>query len=136
QQQALQAKIADVTRQIGHTRSAEELDSLRNARAQLQAQLANVIANGIQQEQSVRMPAPATASSAAIRPRPMLNLVAGLMLGLLAGVALSWLRVRLDRGLHSSAEAEELLEVPVLASIPVRRRFAADDPVLGEAYDV
>src|SRR5204862_10465 len=64
QQQALQAKIASVTRQIGHTRSAEELDSLRNARSQLQAQLANVIANGIQQEQSVRVPAPATAAAA------------------------------------------------------------------------
>src|SRR5207244_10934103 len=94
------------------------------------------IANGIQQSQSVKIPAPPTASSSPVRPRPLLNLVAGVLLGLLAGIALSWLRLRLGRGLHSAGEVEELVEVPVLASVPVRRRFSIEDPVLGEAYDV
>jgi capsular exopolysaccharide synthesis family protein len=136
QQEALKSKIAALTAQIGRTGSASELESLRGARSSLQQQLANVIASGIQQGQSVALPSPPTGSSSPIRPRPMLNLIAGLLLGLLAGVGLSWARLRLDRGLHSSQEAEELLDVPVLASIPVRKRFSVDDPVLGEAYDV
>ncbi len=136
QQEALKEKIAAVTAQIGRTGSPSELDSLRGARSSLQQQLANVIANGIQQGQSVAIPSPPTASSAPVKPRPMLNLIAGILLGLLAGIGLSWARVRLDRGLHSSQEAEELLDVPVLAAVPVRKRFSVDDPVLGEAYDV
>ena len=136
QQQALKEKIAAVTAQIGRTGSPSELDSLRGARSSLQQQLANVIASGIQQGQSVSIPSPPTASSSPVSPRPTLNLIAGLLLGLLAGIGLSWVRLRLDRGLHSSQEAEELLDVPMLASIPVRKRFSIDDPVLGEAYDV
>ena len=66
----------------------------------------------------------------------MLNLLAGAMLGLLAGLGLAWLRVRLDRGLHSAPEVEELLGAPVLGTIPVRKRFSIEDPVLGEAFDV
>src|SRR5919201_1475586 len=58
------------------------------------------------------------------------------MLGLLVGSGLAWLRARLDRGLHSSEEAEQLLEAPVLASIPLRRRYSSSDAVLGEAYDI
>lgn len=136
QQRGLTAKIAAVTAQIGRTSSPSELDSLRGARSSLQQQLANVIASGIQQGQSVSIPSPPTAGATPISPRPTLNLIAGILLGLIVGIALSWARVRLDRGLHSSGEAETLLDVPVLAAIPVRKRFSVDDPVLGEAYDV
>jgi capsular exopolysaccharide synthesis family protein len=66
----------------------------------------------------------------------MLNLVAGVLVGLLIGFLLAWVRARLDRGLHSSEEAERILDVPALATIPVRRRFSTEDPVLGEAYDM
>jgi succinoglycan biosynthesis transport protein ExoP len=51
-------------------------------------------------------------------------------------VILSWLRVRLDRGLHTTEEVEELVAAPVLAAIPLRRRYVADDPVVGEAFDI
>jgi capsular exopolysaccharide synthesis family protein len=136
QQNALQERIATISGQIRRTKDAADAESLRTARAALQAQLANLIANGIQQDGSVRVTAPATAPPSPIRPRPLLNLVAGALLGLIAGVGLSWLRLRLDRGLHSGSEAEQILDVPLLASIPVRRRFSRDDAVLGEAYDV
>jgi capsular polysaccharide biosynthesis protein len=66
-----------------------------------------------------------------VKPRPILNLVAGVLVGLLIGVLLAWLRVRLDRGLHSAEEAEQLLGVPMLAALPIRRQFSVDDPVLG-----
>ena len=143
QQSKLQDQISSLSQQIRVLQAQQQtpgarnqLDSLNGARTSLQAQLASVIANGIQQASSVRLVSPATGSAAPVSPRPMLNLIAGLLLGFLAGAALSWLRIRLDRGLHNATEAEELLGAPVLASVPVRKRFSTDDPVLGEAFDV
>ena len=143
QQEELQARISSLGEQIeglrgraGDPAVAEQLEALRTARAALAGQVANIVANGIQEGGSVQLSAPPTASSTPISPRPLLNLVTAILLGLMIGVGLAWLRDRLDRGLHSSEEAEELLGVPVLAAIPERRRFSADDPVLGEAYDV
>jgi capsular exopolysaccharide synthesis family protein len=143
QQSKLRDQITGLSRQISQLQAKastpairEQLDSLRGARSTLQTQLSNVIANGIEQGGSVRVAAPSTASSIPVRPRPMLNLLAGILLGILAGAGLSWLRLRLDRGLHGPEEVEELMGAPVLASVPVRKRFSNDDPVLGEAFDV
>jgi len=144
QQQALEQRIAEISTQIeelraeaaGDPETAEQLETLRAAREALATQLATVVAHGIEQGGSVALSAPPTASPAPIRPQPMLNLAAALMLGLIAGTGLAFLRLRLDRGLHSAAEAEQLIGAPVLASIPVRRRFSPEDAVLGEAYDV
>jgi capsular exopolysaccharide synthesis family protein len=136
QQAQLQLRIRGLTRQIGAAKSPADADALRGARTQLQSQLADVVASGIQQGQSASVPAPPIASSAPVSPRPTLNLIAGLLLGLLVGVGLAWGRSRLDRGLHGAAEAEEILDVPVLGTVPVRRAFSTDDPVLGEAFDV
>jgi capsular exopolysaccharide synthesis family protein len=136
QMSAVSRQIAGLERGAQNATKTEQLNSLRDARTALQAQLANLIASSIEQGGSVRVVAPATGSSAPISPRPTLDLLAGILLGLLVGVAIAWLRVRLDRGLHGSAEVEELLGAPVLATVPVRKTFALDDPVLGEAYDI
>lgn len=145
QQEALQERIGELSTQIEELARrddaddpgvAEQLTTLRTARAALTTQLATEVANGIQQGGSVFLAAPPTASATPIRPRPLLNLVAGGMLGLLLGFGLAFARVALDRGLHSSREAEQLIGAPLLASIPVRRRFSSEDAVLGEAYDV
>ena len=136
QQAQLQQRIAALTSQISHAHNQGDIDALRGARTQLQAQLADVVASGIQQGESASVPAPPIASSAPVSPRPVTNVAAGFLLGLLAGVGLAWLRTRLDRGLHSAPEAEEMLGVPVLGTIPVRRRFSSEDAVLGEAFDV
>jgi capsular exopolysaccharide synthesis family protein len=135
-QSKIQERIRALDTQISKARSPETLASLRGARSELERQLAQTVAGQIAQGNSVGLTAPPTGPSSPVRPRPVLNLIAGVLLGLLFGVALAWLRVRLDRGLHSADEAEELLGVPTLASIPVRRRFSNDDAVLGEAFDV
>jgi capsular exopolysaccharide synthesis family protein len=114
----------------------ERLKSLQLARAALTQQLASVWSNGIAQGGSVSLTASPSASKAPVKPRPLLNYAVGVMIGLLSGVVLAWLRVRMDRGLHSTEEAEELLEAPVLATIPIRKRPSIDDAVLTEAYDV
>ncbi|HWG56065.1 MAG TPA: polysaccharide biosynthesis tyrosine autokinase [Gaiellaceae bacterium] len=144
QQVELQARIAAIGEEIDELRVqeasdpdvAEQLTTLRTARAALANQLASIVANGIEQGGSVVLTSPPTASAIPISPRPLLNVVSGIMLGLLVGSGLAFLRSRLDRGLHSGDEVEELLGAPVLAAIPVRRRFSTDDAVLGEAYDV
>jgi capsular exopolysaccharide synthesis family protein len=115
---------------------AEQLESLRRARAALTTELATVIAHGIQEGGALSLVGAPTARSAPVSPRPRLSLMAGILLGLLLGIALAALRMRIDRGLHSAEEAEGVLEVPVLASIPLRRTLRPEDRALSEAYDV
>jgi capsular exopolysaccharide synthesis family protein len=139
-QQQVQLQINQLSSRIASLRrsgaSTDEIASLVGARAELVRQLAAITANQIAAGNSVSITAPPTGPAGPVQPRPVLNLLAGLLVGLLVGVLLAWLRARLDRGLHSSQEAEELLEVPTLATVPVRRRYSSDDPVLGEAFDV
>jgi tyrosine-protein kinase len=126
-------QIAGLKRGGGHT---EQIRSLHLAQAALTDQLGAIVGDSARQAGSVSLSAPPTASSAPIRPRPTLNIAAGVMLGLLLGVLLAWLRGRLDRALRSPGEAEELLATPVLATIPLRKRYSLEDGVLSEAYDV
>jgi capsular exopolysaccharide synthesis family protein len=139
QQTLLREQINELTRQIARvsgTNASEERDALVAARTQLTAQAAELAARGAAAVGAVTLVAPPHATGIPIRPRPVLNVAAGILLGMLLGFGLAWLRARLDRGLHSPDEAEELLGVPILASIPIRRRFSREDAVLGEAYDV
>ena len=138
-QQQVQIQINRLSGQIATLRAevaARTIASLVGARSELVRQLAAITANQIAAGNSVSITSPPTGPSGPVKPRPVLNLLAGLLVGLLVGVLLAWLRSQLDRGLHSAEEAQELLEVPTLATVPVRRRYSADDPVLGEAYDV
>jgi len=114
----------------------EKVAALRSARNALSGQYAVLVSNAANQAGSVDMPSRPYASSIPVRPRKVLNVLGGVLVGLLIGCGLAWLRSRLDRGLHTTEEAEKLLNVPVLASVPIRKRFSATDPVLSEAYDV
>jgi capsular exopolysaccharide synthesis family protein len=143
QQEDLQSKIASVSTRIDRLlrarqtpATAEEITSLRTTRSFLTQQLAQIASSAAQQGGSVALVAPPAATPGAVSPRPRLNLAAGLLLGLLLGVALAYLRSRLDRGLRTAQEVEQLGDAPVLASIPLRRRYSSEDPVLGEAYDI
>lgn len=136
----IQNQITQISNEINRlTKSGTDPEKLRSdrlAQAALTDQLAQMRGDAARQGGSVSLTAPPTASSAPIRPRPVLNIAAGVMLGLLIGVLLAWLRGRLDRALRSSDEAEELLAAPVLAAIPLRKRYSLEDSVLSEAYDV
>jgi capsular exopolysaccharide synthesis family protein len=117
--------------------SAERLASLQSARDALSEQLASVVASGIQEGGSVALAAAPTASPSPVRPRRVLNLGAGLLCGLFVGLGLAWLRVRLDQGLHSSKEAGALLDAPVLASVPLRKKQTSfAERAEREAFDV
>jgi capsular exopolysaccharide synthesis family protein len=116
--------------------TADQIESLRAARSAVTRQSAALVANGIAQGDSASLTASPTAAASPIRPRPVLNVAAGLLLGLLLGVGLAWLRERVRPALHSGEDASEQTGVPVFASIPIRRRALPGDPVLNEAYEV
>lgn len=112
------------------------LEQLRASRDALSAQAATLTGNGVAQGASASLSARPSASADPVRPRPALNLAAGLVLGLLLGAGLAALIERLSPRLHSSREAADLLGVPILASVPLRKRLVPNDPVLEEAYEV
>jgi Mrp family chromosome partitioning ATPase/capsular polysaccharide biosynthesis protein len=145
QQSQIQQEISKLSEQIsalqvspnaGTPATADQISSLQASRQALITQNATILANGLAQGASASLSAPPAASSSPIKPRRSLDLIAGLLLGLLLGVALALLRELLSPGLRSADEAAALLDVPVLASIPLRPRLRAEDPVLPEAYDV
>jgi tyrosine-protein kinase len=145
QQQEIQRIIVDFSNRIERLQAGpdanspavlEQIESLRAARDALTRQSAQLVANGVARGASATLTARPSASSSPVRPRPLLNAIAGALLGLLAGVGLVWLRERLSPGLHSSEDAGEMLQVPVFASIPLRRKAVPGDPVLSEAYEV
>ena len=141
QQTQLQERITLLTAQINALNpnapgAAEQVAALKATRAALTNEMATTIATAVGREGSVEIVAPAIASDAPVKPRPVLDLALGIVLGLLVGVGAAWLRSVLDRQLHSSDEVEALAGAPVLASIPLRRDAGADDLVTREAYDV
>jgi receptor protein-tyrosine kinase len=141
QQQEIQARIASVTAQID--RSAEEdvvdrerLRSLQLARNALTEQLGSVLGQGVAGAPRMSLGGPPNVPASAASPRPLLNVLAGVLLGLLVGVGLAWLRARTDTTLQSSKEATELLDLPVVGSIPKRRSASLDHELVRNAFDV
>ncbi|MEK7763119.1 MAG: GNVR domain-containing protein [Nitrospirota bacterium] len=61
---------------------------------------------------------PATVPQKAVRPRKMLNLVLGLLVGLVGGVGLAYMSEFMRRSLATKDEAEKALRRPVIGSIP------------------
>ena len=146
QQTELQSRIGALTGQINRllarTRPsrlstiAEQLASLRAARAAVTTEMATAIANGVARQGSVAIVGPSTEPGAPIKPRPLLNGLVGVALGLMLGICLAWIRNLLDRHLHRSEEVPELVDLPVLASIPLWRGASTDELVAREGYDV
>jgi capsular exopolysaccharide synthesis family protein len=149
QQRVFQARIASLSAVIsnlsrnaaaGNPGAVAQLDSERRALSTMTQQLGSALAGGSLQGTQVTLVGPPVAGSSPVQPRPVLNIGAGVLLGLLIGFALAWLQVRLDTDLHSGDEAAEILQVPNLASIPQARRPGRADPLqdrgVRDAYDV
>jgi capsular exopolysaccharide synthesis family protein len=84
-----------------------------------EAQIAEAVDDG-----SVRVVDPAALPIAPVAPRPLLNLVLGMLLGLLLAFAAVVLREHLDRTIHSREDVEAISGSAVLALIP---HISADD---------
>jgi capsular exopolysaccharide synthesis family protein len=81
---------------------------------------------------SLAVGAPVPASPA--RPRPTLYTLIAAILGLTLGVALAFLRDRLDHRLRTSEDVELQFETPVLARIPRRGRSDTSISAFREAH--
>lgn len=131
------ARLQTLTSQGAGTPGTDtQIATLRDALVALRRQSASLVASGFAQGGSASLAAAPTASPTAVSPRPSLNLLAGIVLGALAGIGIVLLRERLRPALHSAEDAAKLLGVSVLTSIPLRRRPKAGDPILTEAYEM
>ncbi|MCP9486652.1 MAG: polysaccharide biosynthesis tyrosine autokinase [Gaiellaceae bacterium MAG52_C11] len=140
QQAELQERISSLADQIEERQAAaagaEELAALRAARDALANQFASLVANGVTRGGSISVVAPAVEPGTQISPRLLLNLLAGLAVGLLLGAGLAWIRSRLARHIQSDDEVESLVGLPLIGSIPLNRGRTIDDELAREAYQV
>jgi len=142
-QTQLQAQITSLSTQIS-TLSAgtptaavtAQINGLKASRDALVTQNATLIANGLAQGTSASMSAPPVAASSPISPRHSLDLLGGALLGVVLGVGLAWARASLRPAIHSADELTALVDLPLLASIPLEAHYKADDPPVAEAYRV
>jgi Mrp family chromosome partitioning ATPase len=139
-QAQLQGQIAALTVKLGALQAraseptvAAQITSLKASRQALVNQSAALVANGLAQGTSATLSAPPSASSAPVSPKRALDLLAGLILGAILGVALAWTREVFRPAIHSAGDLKSLTDLPVLASIPLNAR---DDAALTEAYRV
>lgn len=71
----------------------------------------------------------------AVRPEPERNIAIGVVVGLLLGLALAFLRDRLDRRLKNEDQIEQLLTgVPVIGLVPQPRRGRASKLMTAEGF--
>jgi len=91
---------------------AEKLEEARSSKALETERLSNVAV--IQ---------PATEPLSPVKPRKTLNLLLGLVLGLVGGIAMAFLSEHLDHSLRQRDQVEKRLGIPVLAAIPKTRKI-------------
>lgn len=142
QQREIQARIASVTRQIQElgtpltAADRERLESLRLGRNALTEELGGVLGEGVARAPHISLSGPPNAPADPVEPRPLLNLIAALVLGTLIGIGLAWIRERTSTSLVSSHEATAHVDAPLLGSIPLRSSFSPDDPLVRDAFEV
>lgn len=113
---ALTRALEEVEATLAEAASGQSRESdapvtrLTTSRQQLETRLALQSANA----QVVAEPEEATQ----VRPQPLRSGVLGLVAGLVLGLAAVFLRDALDTRVRTSAEAEALLEAPILSRIP------------------
>lgn len=132
----LSSQISALAAQPATAATVDQLGSLKASRQALINQNATLVANGVAQGTSATISAPPAASSTPISPKKSLNLLAGVLLGLLLGLAIAWLRQLMRPAVHSAEEVSKALDLPLLASIPLKSRYKPTDPAIRESYGV
>lgn len=132
---SLSSEIAKLRSAPANVANSQQLTSLKASLQALITQNEALVASGLAQGTSATLTAPAVAAPDPISPRRSLNVLGGLILGLVLGVALAFLRRRLKPATMRTAEAAtDAVKWPVLVSIPLRSKLRGEDPSVLEAY--
>jgi len=81
----------------------------------------------------IALAVPAQRSDQAVRPRPTLNVLVAMMLGLPLALGLGFLRDRVDQRIRTTEDVEGRYHLPVLGEIPARGRSARSQAAFFEA---
>lgn len=92
----------------------------------LAAEIANEIGNVFSKEvpelmsvDNVKILSDASVPVVPVKPNVLLNTAIAMVLGMMIGIAIAFLRVVLDRRIKTEQDVESILDLPVLGSIPV-----------------
>lgn len=115
------AQVRDVNDRLGQHASLEsELTSKRDLHTLLVGKVQEAEITGQVQAPLVKVVEPATVGQEPVRPRRGLNLMLGLMVGLMGGIGLALLMEYLRRCIRTPKDVIEQLHLPVLGMIPRR----------------
>jgi len=114
-------QVRDVNDRLGQHASLEsELSSKRDLQTLLVGKVQEAEISGQVQAPLVKVVEPATVGQHPVRPRRGLNLMLGLLVGLLSGIGLALLMEYLRRCIRTPKDVVEQLHLPVLGMIPRR----------------
>jgi len=113
------AELASVPeRQIEFARIQRQVQMLAELYTVLQTRLKEAEVKEAIDDSSVRIVERAIEPLRPVSPKPVRNLALAMMLGLVLGVVLAFVREYMDRRLHSSDRIEALFGLPTMARIP------------------
>ena len=116
---SLQAAIGQIERNLSSTSMVEnELKSSRELYNLLIARVHEAEITGQLALPVVRIVEPASFEPQAVRPRKALNIVIGLLLGMLSGAGLAFLLESFRRTIRTPKDVDDALQLPVLGLIP------------------
>jgi capsular exopolysaccharide synthesis family protein len=94
------------------------------------------VASGLAQGTSATLTAAPVAAPDPISPRRSINVLGGLLLGLVLGVALVWIRHLVRPEVRTAEDAASEVDWPVLTSVPLNSKLRSEDPAALEAYRI
>ena len=134
----LNSQIKAITKEIGalSSRSSEQATALSNQQEVLKGQLAQLEVAGATASTGVEVVTPATTPTSPSSPKPVEDVLLGLIAGLIVGVGAAFLRDNLDDTLASADAVVQVTGSPVLATVPmVPSRRKKDGPMVVSRSD-
>ena len=118
--QQVQSKIGELQKQIDTAPGGAQKDSLVQAQALFKQQLDRLQVEGALKQGGAQLVTPAAVPTSPVEPKPLRTGVLAVLLGLVLGLGLAFLRELLDDSVKSKDDLERVAPgVPVLGLIPV-----------------